>query len=126
MADDDERKPMANIPPFGLRMQPDLKARVEASARQNNRSLNAEIVACLEERFPAPTFNIDEFVTKYVVPISSAPNTDEMVRLATIANSYLDENRVRAQGLAVLIEDDEDGNPRVVLGFMNLPSGKQK
>ena len=45
---DQERKPMANITPFGLRMQPDLKAAVEQSARENNRSLNAEIVARLE------------------------------------------------------------------------------
>lgn len=45
----DDKKLMANIPPFGLRMQPDLKARVEAVARLNNRSLNAEIVARLEK-----------------------------------------------------------------------------
>jgi DNA repair exonuclease SbcCD ATPase subunit len=44
----DERKLMANIAPFGLRMQPELKARVEAEARQNNRSVNAEIVQRLE------------------------------------------------------------------------------
>lgn len=48
---EDERKPMANITPFGLRMQPDLKARIEASARENNRSINAEIVERLEESF---------------------------------------------------------------------------
>jgi 5'-deoxynucleotidase YfbR-like HD superfamily hydrolase len=35
-------------------MPPDLKARVKASAEQNNRSMNAEIVATLEERYPAP------------------------------------------------------------------------
>lgn len=45
----DDRKPMANIPPFGLRMQPELKARIEAAAKANNRSMNAEIVARLEE-----------------------------------------------------------------------------
>lgn len=40
--------------PYGLRMPPDLKARVKAAAEANNRSMNAEIVALLEERFPAP------------------------------------------------------------------------
>lgn len=48
-----ERKPMANIPPFGLRMQPDLKTRVEDAARANNRSLNAEIIDRLERSFAA-------------------------------------------------------------------------
>nr|WMC97384.1 Arc family DNA-binding protein [Aminobacter aminovorans] len=47
----DERKPMANIAPFGLRMQPELKLRVEDAARTNNRSLNAEIVERLERSF---------------------------------------------------------------------------
>lgn len=46
---DKQRIPQANIAPFGLRMQPDLKARVEAEARRNQRSLNAEIVARLEQ-----------------------------------------------------------------------------
>lgn len=46
-----ERTPMANITPFGLRMQPDLKARIEDVARVNNRSMNAEIVARLEASF---------------------------------------------------------------------------
>ena len=41
------RQPMANITPFGLRMQPDLKVALEASASANERSLNAEIVARL-------------------------------------------------------------------------------
>lgn len=35
-------------------MPPDLKERVKAAAAANNRSLNAEIVALLEEKFPAP------------------------------------------------------------------------
>lgn len=44
-------EPMRNINPFGLRMQPALRERVEAAAAQNHRSLNAEIVARLEESF---------------------------------------------------------------------------
>lgn len=43
----------ANIVPFGLRMQPNLKQRIEAMARANNRSLNAEIVSRLEASLDA-------------------------------------------------------------------------
>lgn len=35
-------------------MPPDLKARVKAAAEANNRSMNAEIIATLEEKYPAP------------------------------------------------------------------------
>lgn len=35
-------------------MPPDLKDRVKAAAKANNRSMNAEIVATLEEKYPAP------------------------------------------------------------------------
>lgn len=48
---ENERTPQANIAPFGLRMQPDLKARVEAAARASERSMNAEIVARLGRSF---------------------------------------------------------------------------
>ena len=44
-------EPMRNINPFGLRLQPDLKAKLEAAAKQNKRSLNAEISARLEASF---------------------------------------------------------------------------
>jgi hypothetical protein len=46
-ADESEAK-VANITPFGLRMQPELKRRVEAAAKANGRSLNSEIVARVE------------------------------------------------------------------------------
>jgi hypothetical protein len=44
-------EPMRNINPFGLRMQPELKAKIEAAAEKNRRSINAEIHARLEESF---------------------------------------------------------------------------
>lgn len=42
------KEPLANIAPFGLRMQPDLKARVARHAQQNNRSMNSEIINLIE------------------------------------------------------------------------------
>lgn len=56
----DETKYPTRIPPYGLRMPPDLKQRVEASAKANGRSLNAEIVTALEYQYPAPT-PLDDF-----------------------------------------------------------------
>jgi len=44
----DDREKVANIVPFGLRMQPDLKRRMEDAAKANGRSLNAEITHRLE------------------------------------------------------------------------------
>jgi len=48
-----EEELIRNINPFGLRMQPQLRARMEEAAKQNNRSLNAEITRRLEESFEA-------------------------------------------------------------------------
>jgi hypothetical protein len=42
------RQPTSHIAPFGVRMQPDLKARLEAAAVQSGRSMNAEIIRRLE------------------------------------------------------------------------------
>lgn len=45
------RPQTAHIPPFGLRLQPDLKERIEAAAKESGRSMNAEVVARLEGSF---------------------------------------------------------------------------
>ncbi|TWH63818.1 Arc-like DNA binding dprotein [Azomonas agilis] len=42
---------MRNINPFGLRMQPELRHKVEEAAKQNRRSLNAELIARIEASF---------------------------------------------------------------------------
>lgn len=55
MSQDDSLPLIRDIAPFGVRMPPDLKERVSAAAKANNRSMNAEIVATLEEKYPAPT-----------------------------------------------------------------------
>lgn len=52
MAKKTETRPAtATINPFGLRMQQDLRDRLEAAASESGRSLNAEIAARLEESF---------------------------------------------------------------------------
>lgn len=44
-----------DIVPLGLRMPPEVKEQIEAAARANGRSMNAEIVARLQASFEAPT-----------------------------------------------------------------------
>lgn len=46
--------PTGSIAPFGLRMLPELKERIEEAARASGRSMNAEIVARLQQSFEAP------------------------------------------------------------------------
>lgn len=50
--------PTGQIAPFGLRMLPDLKEKIEQAARESGRSMNAEIVARLESSFQGP-INMD-------------------------------------------------------------------
>lgn len=45
---------MREIAPFGVRMPPELKSRLEAAAKQSGRSLNAEVVARLEQSMADP------------------------------------------------------------------------
>ncbi|TPW27798.1 Arc family DNA-binding protein [Martelella alba] len=48
---DQQRELLANIAPFGLRMQPELKEKIKQAAEDNGRSMNAEIVQRLEDSF---------------------------------------------------------------------------
>ena len=48
MIPDEAEVRIANIAPFGLRLQPDLKRRIEEAAKRNGRSLNSEISIRLE------------------------------------------------------------------------------
>ncbi|WP_332848686.1 hypothetical protein [Massilia sp. S19_KUP03_FR1] len=45
------RPPTGHIAPFGLRLQPDLKAQAEQSAARAGRSLNSEIVHVLSDHY---------------------------------------------------------------------------
>lgn len=48
-----------DIAPFGLRMPAELKARIDAAAEKNGRSINAECVARLHESFEGRTAMAD-------------------------------------------------------------------
>ena len=45
---------------FMLRLPDGMRDRIKTAAAENNRSMNAEIVATLEEKYPAPVSRVDE------------------------------------------------------------------
>ncbi|WP_438671776.1 Arc family DNA-binding protein [Pseudogemmobacter sonorensis] len=49
----DESKYPTRIAPYGLRIPPDLKVRIQTAADANSRTMHSEILAALEEKFPA-------------------------------------------------------------------------
>lgn len=53
------------IAPFGLRLPPDLKGRVQQAASESNRSLNAEIIARLEASFETPSLEEYQALQKW-------------------------------------------------------------
>lgn len=60
----DKRLPTSHIPPFGLRMQADLRERLERAATAAGRSLNSEIVKRLEDSFSGTAVSADDVVAK--------------------------------------------------------------
>ncbi|MDO5643445.1 MAG: Arc family DNA-binding protein [Paracoccus sp. (in: a-proteobacteria)] len=54
MTDDDSKFPSELADRFQVRMPAGMRDRIKAAAEANNRSMNAEIVATLEEKYPAP------------------------------------------------------------------------
>lgn len=53
MSEDARKYPSDDADRFQVRMPPGMRDRIAAAATANNRSMNSEIVAALEERYPA-------------------------------------------------------------------------
>ncbi|MDK3020956.1 Arc family DNA-binding protein [Pseudodonghicola flavimaris] len=57
---------------FMLRLPDGMRGRIKAAAEANNRSMNAEIVATLEEKYPAPKLSGVEIVTLLISALAQA------------------------------------------------------
>lgn len=91
--DEHDSKLTRDIAPFGVRMPADLKSRVAASAAANNRSMNAEIVATLQEKYPEPTVDdVKAALTALLARLDKASTLDEAKVAAQEA-----QGRMRAQ-----------------------------
>lgn len=76
-----------DIAPFGVRMPADLKGRVEAAAKANSRSMNAEIVATLEEKYPAPSASMtNEEIESLLDAFDHSMGDDEIAQLIAEMN----------------------------------------
>ena len=62
------------IAPYPLRMEQELRDRIERAAKANNRSMNAEIVSRLQNSFPQPSEN----------PVIKVPDTLILEHLARL------------------------------------------
>lgn len=81
---------VANITPFGLRLQPDLKRRVEEAAKASGNSLNAEIAVRLEASFAADDVRQGLGDQVQALKQEMADIKDEMKSLRRLVNAALD------------------------------------
>lgn len=73
MGDSDSTTFTRDIAPFGVRMPPELKERIQSAAKANNRSMNAEIVAVLMREYPPPRVTIDAMKARLEKIIEEMP-----------------------------------------------------
>ncbi len=78
----DESKYPTRIAPYGLRMAPDLKARVQASADANGRSLHQELIQALEKEYPAPKLDPFDAMNAEISRIADTLIFDEGIEIA--------------------------------------------
>ena len=76
------------IPPFGLRMRPELKQAIENAAKYNKRSVNAEI----NYRLEMSVFGTSEPGTNLVANFREKVN--ELYRLADVISKTLEQDAI--------------------------------
>lgn len=74
MSDDDSKYPSELAERFQVRLPLGMRDRIKSAAEANNRSMNAEIVATLEEKYPAPDIKAEDLLAEYIT-ISNALRT---------------------------------------------------
>lgn len=97
---------------FLLRMPDGMRKRIKAAAERNNRSMNAEIVATLDEVYGSDDFDFEAFMTEWMVPILKAPGEIERASLVENANGFLNDI---GSDMAVSLRPKAGGEPDVIL-----------
>lgn len=81
--------PAKDLEKFIIRMPNGLRDRIKLAAEKNNRSMNAEVVATLEDAYPEHDFDFGSFMLTWMVPITKATSEAERQELIDGANSFL-------------------------------------
>ncbi|MEI1249241.1 Arc family DNA-binding protein [Rhizobium aouanii] len=105
------KTPNDELDKFLLRMPDGLRKRIKREAEKNNRSMNSEIVATLEEAYPARAFDLAQFMEEWMFPIIQAPVSDRL-SLIEKANEYLRSERSE---MTVSTEQKPNGKMDVIL-----------
>lgn len=95
--------PSKQLDQFVVRLPDGMRDRIKAAAEANNRSMNAEIIATLEEKYPAPEAldpNDLEVMLDYVL---AADSEEAMRARAAEANGVL---KSAGKNAAILVLDD--------------------
>jgi len=98
-----QESPSRSMDKVIVRLPDGMRDRIKAAAERNNRSMNAEIVATLEEKYPAPA--IDRAVLGWaIVGLLNMPEGPE--RDAAIANL---NSKLADAGMTMRVKPDEGG-----------------
>lgn len=121
----DASKYPTRLAPYGLRIPPDLKERLEVSARLAGRSLHSEIISALEYLYPPPSplDPIDETLRKIIEDLEGAEGAESIgqvigelhtlqIRLESVveasAEKLIEERASAAKKAALKPIPDED------------------
>lgn len=75
---------------FIVRLPDGMRERIKTAADANNRSMNSEIVATLEEKYPAPRFRISgKTVTEWLNYVDAARSETDALRRVEEVNRQL-------------------------------------
>lgn len=72
-----------------LRLPKGMRDRIKAAADRNGRSMNAEIVATLDETYGTEEFDFPAFMENFMVPALKAETEEERQTLLQKANDFL-------------------------------------
>ncbi|OWJ72512.1 hypothetical protein CDV50_04890 [Haematobacter massiliensis] len=106
--------PSKQLDQFVVRLPDGMRERIKVAAETNNRSMNAEIVATLEEKYPAPSesFDGDKFLAWISRIVNAAPSDQESMLekanrdLAGTGFSFMLSEKSRDDaGLLIVSED---------------------